>query len=151
MRIATGNGYNSRLPGDGEEPPYVDSVCSLGGSLLAAKCVGYGSIFVFRAQFKVREGKCKNCVVQVLVELKWSKTDDFYMNIGGCPELGLMACGDDKGTTWLYKLPDWVHSTGREWPEGLPSKMLPLGRLPWPDINGNPAKEETMLGEGIFI
>jgi len=142
-----------KLPGESGEAPYVDSVCSLGEGLVAAKCVGYGSIFVFRAQFIVKEGQCKTCVVQVLVEFKWSKTDDFYMNIGGSLELGLMACGDEKGTTWIYKLPEWLHSTDK-WPEVLPSKMLPLGRLPWPEIIGTTADtedtQETMLDKVTF-
>ena len=118
-----------RLPGDGE-PLYVDSVCSLGGGLVAAKCVGYGSIYVFSVKMQEREGKSKSCMVQVLVELKWSKTDDFYMNIGSCPELGLIACGDENGTTWLYKLPKWVHSSDKEEQEQQHRKMLPLGKLP---------------------
>ena len=116
-----------RLPGDGDEPPYVDSVCSLGDGLVAAKCVGYGSIYVFRAELQDKEGKIKRSEVQVLVEFKWSKTDDFYMNIGSCAELGLLACGDDKGTTWLYKLPGWLSSRERDGEEEKHCKMLPLG------------------------
>ena len=92
------------LPGDGDEPPYVDSVCSLGDGLVAAKCVGYGSIYVFRAELEDKEGKIKRSVVQVLVEFKWSRTDDFYMNVGSWAELGLLACGEDKCTTGLYLL-----------------------------------------------
>jgi len=29
-------------------------------------------------------------------------------------------------------------------------KMLPIGRLPWPDINGNPSKQITMLDKVTF-
>ena len=144
----------------------MDSVCSLGEGLVAAKCVGYGSIFVFRVQFKAKERQSRTSDVLVLMEFKWSKTDDFYMNIGGSTALGLVACGDDKGTTWVYSLPGWLLGTGEE-PAELPSRMLPLGRrkadnqmavdftelivgrLPWPqvDVNRNEEAKETMLGE----
>ena len=40
------------LPGVSISTPYCDSVCSLGGGLVAAKCVGMGRICVFRAEFR---------------------------------------------------------------------------------------------------
>jgi len=140
-----------RLPGGGDEPPYVDSVCSLGEGLVAAKCVGYGSIFVFKAKFKLKERQGRTSEVQVLMEFKWSKSDDFYMNIGGSSSLGLVACGDDKGTTWVYSLPGWLLGTGEE-PDELPCRMLPLGKLPWPhvDVNSNELSKDTMLDKVTF-
>ena len=137
-----------RLPGE-DEDPYVDSVCALGEDLVAAKCVGYGRIFVFRAQFNRRYEKDNLCDVEVLLECKWSGTDDFYMNLGSCQKMGLLACGDNVGTTWVYVLPPWIYSAddsrGKK-----PMKMLPIGRLPWPDINGNPSKQITMLDKVTF-
>merc|ERR1719244_2573782 len=106
---------------------YVDSVTSLGKGLVAAKCVGYGKIFVFRTE-AINEDK-NFYKVEVLAKFNWSKTDNFYMNIGGDINLGLMGCGDDVGSIWLYHLPNFRLLTEKE---SNSSKLKPLGRLPWP-------------------
>eukprot|EP00092_Neocalanus_flemingeri_P023940 GFUD01025969.1.p1 GENE.GFUD01025969.1~~GFUD01025969.1.p1 ORF type:complete len:405 (+),score=122.90 GFUD01025969.1:71-1285(+) len=137
------------LPGVSTSNPYVDSVCSLGGSLVAVKCVGYGKICVFRAQFKDLTNQTKYYKVEVLAEFGWLKTDNFYMNIGGSSQLGLMGCGDDQGSTWVYKLPAWLAE--EDSPESLPQKILPIGRLHWPDLGSKPKNsEDTMLDKIAF-
>ena len=104
--------------------------------------------------------------VDVLVEFGWLKTDNFYMNIGGSTKLGLMGCGDDQGSTWIYKLPAWLDDDDddSDQPLSLPQKILPignfiltvesfvnhfrLGRLPWPDLGPEHTEDgETMLGK----
>ena len=87
----------------------VDSVCSLGQGLVAAKCVNYGKILVFKAEFPALQEKDRTgnlCKVEVLAEFAWRHTMEHYINIGGSADLRLMACGDDQGTIWLYSLPE---------------------------------------------
>ena len=67
--------------------------------------------------------------VEVLIEFGWLKTDNFYMNIGGSTQLGLMGCGDDQGSTWIYKLPAWLTEEELDQSMSLPQKILPIGKL----------------------
>lgn len=127
----------------GEYGETVDSVCSLGRGLVAAKCVNYGKILVFRAEFPALEeqGRTGNlCRVEVLAEFAWRITMNFFLNIGGGTAYGLMACGDDEGTVWLYALPAWL-AEGAPAPAALPAKLLPFGRIPWPELQGVDRRE----------
>jgi len=123
-----------RLQGVSKELPYIDSVCSLGAKLLAAKSVGHGKIIVFKADFPNLKGDETEVQVENLMEFAWRKTNNFFMNIGGLSNLGLVACGDDKGYIWIYKMPSWLTTEGSEKPRSLPEKVAPLGLFPWPDL-----------------
>ena len=86
------------------------------------------------------------------------------MNIGGLSSLQLLACGDDKGVLWLYKMSSWVFSAEAKKPEVLPQKVAPLGELkerlkwlkflvllpalfPWPEILSEEGSEEEEEAE----
>ena len=136
------------LPGACLNNPYVDSVCSLGDGLLATKCVGMGKILVFRADFG---GLIKDIFkLAILATFVWHMTDNFYMNIGGSVDLGLMACGDDQGRTWIYKLP--TNLTGEiPGPPDHEQTVLPVGHLPWPDLGKHAVVSgQTMLDKVAF-
>jgi len=134
------------LPGACLNAPYVDSVCSLGDGLVATKCVGMGKIFVFRADFR---GLTKDIYkVEILATFVWHTTNNFYMNIGGSVELGLMACGDDQGRTWVYKLPPSLLQ--EEDQDELGQNILPIGHLPWPDLGKYAVSGQTMLDQVAF-
>ena len=127
----------------------VDSVCSLGQGLVAVKCVNYGKILVFRADFPTLDDEKRTgnlCRVEVLAEFAWRHTMEHYINIGGSLNLGLMACGDDDGTIWLYSLPDFLLETTSN--SNLPSKLLPIGRLPWPQLQ---LDGEVQEGKNVMI
>jgi len=129
--------------------PYYDSVCSLGGGLVATKCVGMGKIYVFKAGLRQQYRRSKQYDVEVLASFSWHLTNNFYMNIGGSLELGLMACGDDQGRTWVYKLPASI--TKEEDPDNIVKKtILPVGYLPWPDLGKYAATGQTMLDQVAF-
>jgi len=138
------------LPGVSSSTPYVDSVCALGSGLLAAKCVGYGKILVFRAEFEGMTDQTKFYEVEVLAEFGWAKTDNFYMNIGGSIKLGMMGCGDDTGSTWVYKLPSWMTASDSHQPPSLPQKIMPIGRLHWPDLGSKHSGGQIMLDKLAF-
>ena len=137
------------LPGVSSSTPYVDSVCSLGGGLVAAKCVGLGKISVFRAEFREMTKQTRYYKVEVLAQFGWQKTDNFYMNIGGSAQLGMMGCGDDQGSTWVYKLPTWLADEANK-DDHEQQNILPIGRLAWPDLGKHSAKGQTMLDKVAF-
>ena len=98
---------------------------------------------VARAEFPALEeqGRTGNlCRVEVLAEFAWRITMNFFLNIGGGTAYGLMACGDDEGTVWLYALPAWL-AEGAPAPAALPAKLLPFGRIPWPELQGVDRRE----------
>ena len=66
----------------------------------------------------------------MLANLKWSDTDNFYMNLGCHKGVGLVVCGDDKGSLWLYNCPNMVMTQ----PEPLRKVVEPSTRLMWPEL-----------------
>ena len=68
--------------------------------------------------------------VTILANLKWSDTDNFYMNLGCHKGVGLVVCGDDKGSLWLYNCPNMVMTQ----PEPLRKVVEPSTRLMWPEL-----------------
>lgn len=135
-----------RLPGQNHlcAFPYVDSVCSLGNNLVATKCVSRGRILIIQppTRDQIDLSQAKSFDVQVLVELAWKKTDNFYMNIGGSIQLGLVACGDDSGRVWVYKLPKSICEADMNDNYVPAVKMSPLGILPWPRLDGEGSDDE---------
>jgi len=133
----------------------VDSVCSLGKGLVAAKCVNYGKILVFKAEFPALQEKNRTgnlCNVEVLAEFAWRHTMEHFINIGGSADLKLMACGDDQGTIWLYSLPAHLLEASSS-NSNLPSKLLPIGRLPWPKLQVDGELQEgtnVMIDKVVF-
>ena len=90
--------------------------------------------------------------VEVLVELPWCQTDNFYMNIGGLSSLGLVACGDDEGNIYMYLLPDWLTEDVNNNQElGRPARVAPLGILPWPHLEGvEPSSGDIMMDKVVI-
>ena len=57
-------------------------MCSLGGDLVAVKCVNSGKLYVWGIGRREDDGHKRVVEVQVLAEYTYWKTDNFYMNIG---------------------------------------------------------------------
>ena len=108
-----------------------------------------GKILVFKADFPTLDDKNRTgnlCRVEVLAEFAWRHTMEHYINIGGSMNLGLMACGDDDGTIWLYSLPNFLQETNSN--SNLPSKLHHIGRLPRPRVQ---LDGETQEGKDVMI
>ena len=41
---------------------------------------------------------------RLITRLKWSDTDELYINIGSSPDGKLLLAGDDQGAIWMYNL-----------------------------------------------
>ena len=63
-------------------------------------------------------------------QLKWSDTDNFYMNLGCHKGKGLICCGDDKGSLWLYNVPQF----GKDSAAPIKKVVDPSARLMWPEL-----------------
>ena len=89
--------------------------------------------------------------VEVLVELPWCRTDNFYMNIGGLSSLGLVVCGDDEGNIYMYKLPDWLTQDVNNNQELRTRRVSPLGILPWPQLEGVESAAGDVMMDKVVI
>ena len=114
---------------DVPEIPYVDGVCSLGNQLVAVKYVGHAKIIVFRTNSKKLQPDQTTVMVESLLEIPWRPTTEIYMNLGYQSSHQMLACGDDEGVVWLYKMSSWLFSAAAKKPEVLPQKDRPFGEF----------------------
>jgi len=123
---------------DKGENPIVDSIAIAGEYSIVAKCANHGLIYMFDLKKTVKdlqmeEGKKDKVIEQevfLLANLKWSDTDNFYMNLGCHKGKGLVVCGDDKGSLWLYNLPSLAQNN----PDPIKKVVEPTTRLMWPEL-----------------
>ena len=92
---------------------------------MATKCAYHGKIIVFKADFTNCEQE-ESMKVETLLEFPWRKTQELFLNIGGLSGLQMLACGDDEGYIWVYRMPSWATHTSKK-PVSLPQKVAPLG------------------------
>lgn len=121
----------------------VDSICMIDESTIISKCILHGCMYVFNLTKTVTgydteefdNAKRIEKDAKLVATLDWSKTDNYYMNIG-CNSQGLICCGDDEGALWLYNqpglnvnAPDVISDCKKE------SKLVKANiRLLWPDL-----------------
>jgi len=127
---------------DKGENPIVDSLAMGADWTVVSKCALHGLIYVWDLKSTVKkidfdsvtkgdENKVVEQDVSLVANLKWSDTDNFYMNLGCHKGKGLICCGDDKGSLWLYNLPQF----GRDSPTpALKTKIDVTTRLMWPEL-----------------
>ncbi|XP_040567985.1 leucine-rich repeat and WD repeat-containing protein 1 [Lepeophtheirus salmonis] len=123
---------------DNGENPIVDSLAVASENTIVSKCALHGLIYVWDLKSTVKkivdvEKKAGGVIekdVTMLANLRWSDTDNFYMNLGCHKGKGLICCGDDKGTVWIYNLPQF----GKDSSPALKSGVEPTTLLTWPEL-----------------
>jgi len=122
---------------DNGENPIVDSLSVVGEWSIVAKCALHGLIYLWDLKSTTKsltEDTKKDKIIEkevtMLSNLKWSDTDNFYMNLGCHKGVGLVVCGDDKGSLWLYNMPSMVQTC----PEPIKRVVDPTTRLMWPEL-----------------
>lgn len=126
---------------DKGENPIVDSLAMASDWTVVSKCALHGLIYVWDLKSTVKkidfdnvtkgdENKVVEQDVTMVANLKWSDTDNFYMNLGCHKGKGLICCGDDKGSLWLYHLPQY----GKDSPTPYSNKIDVTTRLMWPEL-----------------
>ena len=85
--------------------------------------------------------------VKLLSKLKWSETEHFFMNMGCHKGDGLVVCGDDQGTLWLYDMSTMVQTC----PKPVQGILEPNTRIPWPEVQDdysrNPESKEILVNK----
>lgn len=108
-----------------EQEPVVDGLVLIQDDMIVSKCSNSGMIGLWKlsghvSSFKKRSQKLQKVRVQYASTFRWSDTKVDYLYPSATPDL--IACGDDTGSVWLYRL-------------GKKSETLakPLEILAWPD------------------
>ena len=123
----------------------VDSLDAINDFTIVSKCVMHGFLYVVDLAKTIQEleGFDRNIATRtekeakIIAKLEWSKTENFYMNMG-CNRQGLICCGDDEGSIWVYEqksLGKHLALEDLKYNEKEPDLIKANVRLMWPDLD----------------
>ncbi|RXG52013.1 Leucine-rich repeat and WD repeat-containing protein 1 [Armadillidium vulgare] len=123
----------------------VDSICLIRDNILAFKCALHGSIYICNLSQCIKTVKNDQLLERNLIELnkeslltlKWSDTDNYYMNMGADSKSCTLVCGDDKGTLWIYDLANYVNGQIKSplFDNISIDQIDPHLKLDWPELD----------------
>ena len=95
---------------DNGEFPIVDSVGVVSEWSIVAKCALHGLLYLWDLKKSTETLESENKQQKLVVEksavmlsvLKWSDTDNYFMNLSCHKDVGVVVCGDDAGSVWIY-------------------------------------------------
>ncbi|XP_012887183.1 PREDICTED: leucine-rich repeat and WD repeat-containing protein 1 isoform X1 [Dipodomys ordii] len=81
----------------------VDGLAFVNEDIVASKGSSPGTICLWswKQTWGARGGQSVVSVV-ILAHLQWSPTELAYFSLSTCPEQGLVLCGDEEGSVWIY-------------------------------------------------
>ncbi|KAK7083950.1 hypothetical protein SK128_003393, partial [Halocaridina rubra] len=133
----------------------LDSICMLRDDILAAKCALHGMIYLFSIEKAISQRKATKSKKQyettvsedMMLRLRWSDTDNYYMNMGVDPRSCVLVCGDDKGSLWVYDLAGYVTGYLNSPLNGhSQSKLIePVMTLEWPELEDTEVEKARKL------
>lgn len=150
-----------------QENPIVDSLAVFSETTIVAKCANHGLIYMWdikattkdlqKAQSKKEDvqktqAKMEDLQIQansiekdatMMATLRWSDTDNWYMNLGCHKGKGLVVCGDDKGSMWLYNMPQMCKLNATP----TKDKVEPTNIIKWPELqDDHPQPQNSRKG-----
>ncbi|XP_076068008.1 leucine-rich repeat and WD repeat-containing protein 1-like isoform X2 [Oratosquilla oratoria] len=144
-----------QLPKASQPTTVVDSIILVRDDILAVKCPLHGLIYVFRISDALKheeaQGPCMSSINppdELVVRLRWSDTDNYYMNMGCDAQSGLLVCGDDKGALWVYELFSYLNgdiSSPLTGGTQLPFPVEPKDILEWPEVEDTEVEKARKL------
>ncbi|XP_006859889.1 PREDICTED: leucine-rich repeat and WD repeat-containing protein 1 [Chrysochloris asiatica] len=107
----------------------VDGLAFVNEDVVASKGSGQGTICLWSwSQTWAGRGSQATVAVVVLAQLQWSSTELAYFSLSTCPGEGLVLCGDEEGSVWIYNV---QHLLKQQCP--LPAgPQAPTQILKWP-------------------
>uniref|UniRef100_H0WY20 Leucine-rich repeat and WD repeat-containing protein 1 n=1 Tax=Otolemur garnettii TaxID=30611 RepID=H0WY20_OTOGA len=104
----------------------VDGLAFLSDDVVASKGSSLGTIYLWSwSQTWVGRGSQTTVAVVILARLQWSPTDLAYFSLSVCPDEGIVLCGDEEGSVWIYDVKNVLKQ-----PPLLPA--APTQILKWP-------------------
>jgi len=145
----------------------IDSIEIVKDSWIATKVALHGVIYIFDLSATLSKTKNNKCVVKPNYTLQWSDTDNYFMSCSVglgmyltllklkplCPILfthitdgKLLACGDDKGSIWIYNLKDIAFKSSK-----CDSKVITVNSvLKWPKLQDKFLKKKKKLEVDVY-
>jgi WD40 repeat protein len=121
--------------------PFVDGLVLVDSNFVACKCAGDGYIYVLN----LTNALCKQRAGRVY-GFEWTKTDTKYISLGSAN--GLLACGDDRGSIWLYNIKSILSSQQTHFSKFLsPSRILVWPQCVLDETSENAQKMVDVLEE----
>ncbi|XP_005396890.1 PREDICTED: leucine-rich repeat and WD repeat-containing protein 1 [Chinchilla lanigera] len=121
----------------------VDGLAFVNDDVVASKGSSRGTICLWSwSQTWLHRGSKSSVAVVVLARLQWSPTELAYFSLSTCPDQGIVLCGDEEGSVWIY---DVRHIL--KWPSPAPAApQAPTQILKWPQprASGQPVTK-TMV------
>lgn len=107
----------------------VDGLAFVNKDIVASKGGGLGTICLWSwSQTWVGRGSHSTVAVVVLAQLQWSSTELAYFSLSTCPDEGLVLCGDEEGSVWIYD----VRNILTQQPPLPATPQAPTQILKWP-------------------
>ncbi|KAM5130519.1 leucine-rich repeat and WD repeat-containing protein 1 [Callospermophilus lateralis] len=107
----------------------VDGLAFVNEDVVASKGSGLGTICLWSwSQTWAGRGSQSPVAVVVLAQLQWSSTELAYFSLSACPEKGVVLCGDEEGSVWIYD----VGHILKQPPPQLAAPQAPVQILKWP-------------------
>ncbi|XP_016054483.1 PREDICTED: leucine-rich repeat and WD repeat-containing protein 1 isoform X2 [Miniopterus natalensis] len=107
----------------------VDGLAFVNEDVVASKGNGLGIICLWSwSQTWVGRGSQSTVAVVVLARLQWSSTELAYFSLSTCPDEGIVLCGDEEGSVWIY---DVRHILTQQ-PPLTATPQAPTQVLKWP-------------------
>ncbi|XP_053413454.1 leucine-rich repeat and WD repeat-containing protein 1 isoform X2 [Nycticebus coucang] len=104
----------------------VDGLAFVSDDVVASKGSSLGTIYLWSwSQTWVGRGSQTTVAVVILARLQWSPTELAYFSLSVCPDEGIMLCGDEEGSVWIYDVKNVLKQ-----PPLLPA--APMQILKWP-------------------
>ena len=130
----------------------VDSLDAINDFTIVSKCVMHGFLYVVDLAKTIQEleGYDRSIATRtekeakIIAKLEWSQTENFYMNMG-CNRNGLICCGDDEGSIWVYEqksLGKHLTIGDLKYNKKIPEQGKANVRLMWPDMDDGRTEEE---------
>jgi len=117
---------------DNGEFPIVDSVGVVSEWSIVTKCALHGLLYLWDLKKSTQTLELQDKEHKLVIEksaemlsvLKWSDTDNYFMNLSCHKDVGLVLCGDDVGSVWMYNTV----------PLPQQGTVDPTIRLMWPEL-----------------
>ncbi|KAM6157139.1 leucine-rich repeat and WD repeat-containing protein 1 isoform 2-T2 [Erethizon dorsatum] len=121
----------------------VDGLAFVNEDVVASKGSSLGTICLWSwSQTWLHRGSKSSVVVVVLARLQWSPTELAYFSLSTCPDQGIVLCGDEEGSVWIY---DVRHILKQLSPlPAAPQAPTQILKWPQPGAGGQPVMK-TMV------
>jgi len=124
----------------------IDSVEVIKDCWIATKVALHGIIYIFNLDTTLSTIKNNKCVIKPAFILKWSDTDNYFMSCGVGLDGNVLACGDDKGSIWIYNLQDIDFQSSK-----CDAKVIEAHTvLKWPKLHDSHLKKKKKLEVDVY-